>query len=97
MIFGQFNRWVKWWPGPLDGAVVPALQVGPVFFALPVDGERLSAGSPLPLPYPAAAVMITSWSCVTGRSIAIARITRSIVTPANTVWSYGCTAEIRPS
>ncbi len=38
-----FNRWVRCWAGPLDGAVVPALQVGPVFYTLPVDGERFPA------------------------------------------------------
>ena len=38
-----FNRRVKCWAGPLDGVVVPALQVGPVFYAWPVDGERFPA------------------------------------------------------
>lgn len=37
------NRWVECWGGPLDGAVVPALRVGPVFYAWPVDGERFPA------------------------------------------------------
>ncbi len=38
-----FDRRVKCWAGPLDGVVVPALQMGPVFYNLPVDGERFPA------------------------------------------------------
>ncbi len=38
-----FNRSVECWGGPLDGTVVAALRLGPVFYALPVDGERFPA------------------------------------------------------
>ncbi len=39
-----FERLVECRGGPLDGVVVLALCLGPVFYALPVDGGRYPAG-----------------------------------------------------
>ena len=38
-----FNRSVECHGGPLDGVVVAAFGLGPVFYALPVDGEEFPA------------------------------------------------------